>query len=104
MNGLITNQCGYTTDAAFYEGRNIRPEMSEPEDYFFPDGYEKSDLVNDIEYLCKAGLIDIVGINNEGEWLYGLSEMARAAVDASNASEPYSVLSELLREAREREV
>lgn len=90
-------------DAVSYEERNIQPDMNEPEEYFFPDGYEQSDLIKDLEYLCNAGLIDIVGINDEGEWLYGLSEMARKAVDSSDASEPYSVLSELLREAREKD-
>lgn len=76
-------------------------ESSDPQDYFFPDGYEPSDLIKDIEYLQKVGLIDIVGINEEGEWLYGLSESSRKAIEASNTSEPYEVLGQLLKEARE---
>jgi hypothetical protein len=76
--------------------------MNKPKNDFFSDGYGKNDLINDLEYLYNVGLVDIVGIDDEGEWLYGLSEMARRAIDESGTSDPNLVLSKLLREAREK--
>lgn len=38
-------------------------------------------LREDLESLRKKGLIEIVGINNEGEWLYNLSPTSKQLVD-----------------------
>jgi hypothetical protein len=41
------------------------------------DEYTKDDLLEDLEALRKAGLIEIVGINEEGQWLYGATESSK---------------------------
>jgi hypothetical protein len=33
--------------------------------------YTKQDLFDDMEYLRKANLIEIKGMNEDGEWLWG---------------------------------
>jgi hypothetical protein len=33
--------------------------------------YTKQDLFDDMEHLRKANLIEIKGINEEGDWLWG---------------------------------
>lgn len=39
------------------------------------------DLREDLESLREKGLIEIVGINDEGEWLYNLSPTSKQLVD-----------------------
>ena len=34
----------------------------------------------DLQELMNVGLVEIVGINEEGEWLYGLTENGRMTV------------------------
>jgi DNA-binding transcriptional ArsR family regulator len=41
------------------------------------DEYTREDLLNDLEALRKAGLIEIVGINEEGQWLYGPTQNSK---------------------------
>jgi hypothetical protein len=41
------------------------------------DEYTKDDLLEDLEALRKAGLIEIVGINEDGQWLYGATEASK---------------------------
>jgi hypothetical protein len=31
-------------------------------------------LIKDLDFLRDAGLIEVVGITEDGEWLYGLSQ------------------------------
>lgn len=38
-------------------------------------------LREDLESLREKGLIEIVGINDEGEWLYNLSPTSKQLVD-----------------------
>jgi len=33
--------------------------------------YTDKKIISDMEYLRKLGLIEVVGINAEGEWLWG---------------------------------
>jgi predicted transcriptional regulator with HTH domain len=38
---------------------------------------ELNQIQIDLQELMKVGLVDIIGINEEGEWLYGLTEEGR---------------------------
>lgn len=41
------------------------------------DEYTKADLENDMEFLRKAGLIEIVGVDETGQWLWGATEKGK---------------------------
>ncbi len=41
----------------------------------------------DLEYLREAGLVEIVGINDNGDWLYGLSPKAKEVMDLPLSSD-----------------
>lgn len=58
--------------------------------------YTKEDLLEDMELLRKKGLIEVVGINDDGDWLYGLTEMARTIIDENDSADPWAVISQLL--------
>lgn len=60
--------------------------------------YTKQDLLADLELLREQGLIEVVGINDDGEWLYGLSESARKIIDDNQTGDPWAVISTLLME------
>jgi hypothetical protein len=36
--------------------------------------YSKEDLFRDMEALRRIGLIEVIGVNDEGEWLWGATE------------------------------
>jgi len=46
-----------------------------PED----ENYTHEDLLKDLEVLRKAGLIEVSGITDTGEWLYSMSEFGTEA-------------------------
>lgn len=58
--------------------------------------YSKEDLLADMEELRKAGLIEVVGINEDGDWLYGLTEKSRKIIDDDQTGDPWAVISHLL--------
>ena len=58
--------------------------------------YTKEHLLEDIEFLRKTGMIEVVGINEDGEWLYGLSPTAKKVVDENDDTDPWIVISELI--------
>ena len=41
------------------------------------DEYTKEDLHDDMEFLRKAGLIEIIGVNPDGEWLWAATEKGK---------------------------
>ena len=41
-------------------------------------------------------MIEVVGINEDGEWLYGLSPTAKKVVDENDDTDPWIVISELI--------
>lgn len=45
------------------------------------DDYTKDDLHKDMEFLRKAGLIEVTGINTDGQWLWKATD---AALNMSN--------------------
>ena len=57
-------------------------------------------IIQDLDFLREAGLIEVVGINDDGEWLYGLSKTTLEFMEKSSDSfDPYEAMSTLLDEA-----
>ena len=57
-------------------------------------------IIKDLDFLRDAGLIEIVGITDDGEWLYGLSKTTLEFMEKSSDSfDPYEAMSTLLDEA-----
>ena len=73
-----------------FPGKGIRFEMNQDEEY------SNSNLAEDLEFLRQNNLIEIVGINNDGEWLYSLTKEAKEKVEANDDSDLWSVLHELI--------
>ena len=63
-------------------------------------------LIKDLDFLRDAGLIEIVGITDDGEWLYGLSKTTLEFMEKSSDSfDPYEAMTSLLSEAhRNKEI
>lgn len=61
--------------------------------------YGMENLKEDLDYLRKMNLIEVVGINEEGEWLYSLTKEAKERVDASGDDDIWCVLHELITES-----
>ena len=58
------------------------------------------DLRDDLDFLSSKGLIEVVGVDSEGEWLYGLSPRSQALINNSENEDPYSIISKLIEEAK----
>lgn len=57
-------------------------------------------IIEDLEFLKEAGLIDVVGINEDGEWLYGLTPKTKSAIDKLDINDDlYDSITILLGEA-----
>lgn len=41
------------------------------------DDITKETIINDLEHLIKLGLVEVISINSDGEFLYGATEKAR---------------------------
>jgi hypothetical protein len=50
--------------------------MSEEDSYDY-ERYTEQDLYRDLEVLRKAGIIQIEGISDDGQWLYGMTQEGR---------------------------
>jgi hypothetical protein len=50
--------------------------MSEDDSYDY-ERYTEKDLYRDLEVLRKAGIIQIEGISDDGQWLYGMTQEGR---------------------------
>lgn len=44
------------------------------------ENYTMQDLIADLESMHQAGLVEIKGIDPDGEWLYGLTELGHLIV------------------------
>lgn len=55
--------------------------QDEPFDY---DRYTEQDLYRDLEVLRKAGIIQIEGISDDGQWLYSMTEEGKALMLDTN--------------------
>lgn len=58
--------------------------------------YSKENLLEDMELLREQGLIEVVGINSDGDWLYALTESTRKMIDENKSDDPWAVISQLL--------
>jgi hypothetical protein len=57
-------------------------------------------IIQDLDFLREAGLIEVMGITDDGEWLYGLSKTTLEFMEKSSDSfDPYEAMSTLLEEA-----
>lgn len=51
--------------------------MFDPENFEgLIEGYSVNDLHNDIDALVRLGLIEVKGITENGDWLYGVTEQS----------------------------
>jgi hypothetical protein len=41
------------------------------------DEYRPEDLHDDMEFLRKAGLIEVIGVNPDGQWLWAATEKSK---------------------------
>jgi hypothetical protein len=63
------------------------------------DDYTVQDLKNDMESLRKAGLIEIIGITDDGEWLYGATPKSKEllkSIDTMSTEEFNAIMDDLL--------
>lgn len=60
--------------------------------------YNMSRLAEDLEFLRKNNLIEVTGINENGEWLYALTKEIRERVNSSGDDIEH-ILHELVTEA-----
>jgi hypothetical protein len=63
------------------------------------DDYTIEDLQEDINFLRKAGLIEVVGINDDGQWLYGATEQSKKmflSIDKLDDEKFNSIINDLL--------
>ena len=51
--------------------------MSDNESYRY-ERYTEQDLYRDMEVLRKAGIVQIEGITDDGQWLYSMTEEGKA--------------------------
>jgi len=49
------------------------------------DDYSKEDLHKDMEALRQLGLIEVVGVNEEGQWLWGPTKSALEMTEEERA-------------------
>jgi len=45
-----------------------------------PEKTTKDEIINAIDELVEMGLVEVVGIKSDGEWLYGPTEAGKRAV------------------------
>lgn len=56
------------------------PPTSNADDYFDDKNFEES-IDDSIDELVSMGLVTIVGINEQGEWLYATTDKGRKALE-----------------------
>lgn len=72
--------------------------MDTPREY---DEFE-TNLVKDLETLIGIGLVEIVGIDKNGDWLYGITEQGRKileGVDVDNVDDFTEAFDRFLKDA-----
>lgn len=65
--------------------------QDEPFDY---ERYTEQDLYRDLEVLRKAGIIQIEGISDDGQWLYSMTEVGKELM-TNSIDENYEVLARI---------
>lgn len=67
--------------------------MSQDEPFEY-ERYTEQDLYRDIEVLRKAGIIQIEGISDDGNWLYSMTEEGKALMAGTDGMN-YDVLAKV---------
>jgi hypothetical protein len=49
---------------------------------WFEDDEKYKRIIFELETLVKAGLVDVVGITDDGEWLYNMTPQAKEIIDS----------------------
>lgn len=57
------------------------------DEIFEYESYTINDLYRDMEVLRKAGIIDIEGMTDDGQWLYGLTEEGKSLLKDANSND-----------------
>lgn len=65
-----------------------------PDEPFGYERYTEQDLYRDLEVLRKAGIIQIEGISDDGQWLYSMTEDGKALMLETNGLD-YDVLAQV---------
>lgn len=50
--------------------------------------YGMKELIADMENLRKAGIIEISGITDDGQWLFGMTEFGKSLYDKLRHADP----------------
>lgn len=61
------------------------------EDISPEDEYTLDDLTRDLEMMRKSGLIEVSGINDDGHWIYSMTDFGRKIYDDIRDSDPATV-------------
>jgi hypothetical protein len=66
-----------------------------------PDSYTMEDLQEDIEALRRAGLVEVIGITDDGQWLYGATEQSKkifSSIEEMDSDKFNAIMNDLLSE------
>lgn len=72
----------------------------------YEEEYTREDLYEDLEALRKAGLIAVVGITDDGQWLYGPTELSTEIMKGLDKMDPedfHSMVDDLVQFREEQE-
>lgn len=54
--------------------------------------YTREDLLRDMDMLRKAGLIEVVGVNPDGEWLWAPTQKSLSMTKEERANIVFSII------------
>lgn len=78
--------------------------MTTPNPNELPDDWtdlSRDQLTQDLNFLRESGLIEVTGINDDGEWLYALTPRAQEVLNDNESGDPWAVISELIESTEE---
>lgn len=59
--------------------------------------YSMDELIKDLESLQEAGLVEIKGIDEDGQWLYGLTTLGESIVgEAASSKDKIEAIGKIL--------
>ena len=71
------SRCGFTTVEVYSEEQNM-PLSDFPAD-------PEDELIEQLNHLREIGLIEVVGIDKDGDWLYGPTEKGLNLAESFNS-------------------
>ncbi len=54
--------------------------------------YTREDLLRDMDMLRKAGLIEVIGVNPDGEWLWAPTEKSLSMTEEERVNIVFNIL------------